>query len=71
MARPMQAPTRGELAERASAMKLRKSSPGILAICPMISPRINEQNSPMAMWLRASTMYFLKSSFSAALLADI
>jgi hypothetical protein len=25
----------------------------------------------MAMWLRASTMYFLKSSFNAALLADI
>ena len=32
MARPIHAPTRGESEARASAMKLRKSSPGILAI---------------------------------------
>ena len=64
MARPMQAPTRGDFADRASDMNVRKSSPGILAIWPMIRPRISEQNRPRAMWLRASTMYFLKNRFS-------
>ena len=63
IARPMHAPTSGELADNASAMKFRKSSPGILEICPMIRPRINEQNRPMAIWLNASTIYFLKILF--------
>ena len=48
IARPIQAPTSGDFADNASAMKLRKSSPGILAICPIISPKIREQNRPNA-----------------------
>ena len=58
IASPMQAPTNGDDADSISAMNPRKSIPGIFAICPMISPRISEQNSPKAMWLSASTMYF-------------
>jgi hypothetical protein len=49
--------------DKASEMNVRKSIPGILAICPVIRPRIREQNSPRAMWLRASTIYFLKKFF--------
>jgi hypothetical protein len=60
----MHAPTRGELAERASEMNIRKSRPGIFAICPRISPRIREQKRPIAIWLRASTTYFRKNFFT-------
>ena len=61
MASPMQAPTRGDEADKASAMNPRNSNPWIFAICPIISPNMSEQNKPRAMWLRASTIYFLKS----------
>ena len=39
--------------------KLRNS---ILANWPKIRPKIREQNKPKAIWLRASTMYFLNRS---------
>ena len=47
--------TSGMLCSKA-AMELRKSSPGIKAICLMIRPKISEQKSPMAIKLRASTI---------------
>ena len=63
MARPMHAPVNGEVLDNASAMKSRKPSPGILAIWLIISPRMREQNKPIAIWLIASTMYFLNIFF--------
>jgi hypothetical protein len=63
MASPMQAPVRGEVLANALAMKSRKPSAGILAIWPMISPIIREQNKPIAIWLIPSTMYLLKNFF--------
>jgi hypothetical protein len=63
MARPIHAPVNGEVLDNASAMKSRKPRPGILAIWLIISPRIREQNKPIAIWLIASTRYFLKNFF--------
>jgi hypothetical protein len=57
MAKPMQAPTSGDEADSDSLMKVRNARPGILAICPTMSPRMSEQNKPQAIWLSALTMY--------------
>ena len=57
---PIEPPTTGADWSKA-AISLRKSSPGIKAICLMIRPRISEQKSPMAIKLSASTIYVLKS----------
>jgi hypothetical protein len=67
MAKPMQAPTRGEEAESASLMKARNARPGILAICPTMSPMMSEQNRPQAMWLSALTTYLSNNLFSIVL----
>ena len=57
---PMEPPTIGADCSKV-AISLRKSSPGIKAICLIIRPKISEQKRPIAIKLRASTIYVLKS----------